>query len=66
MQKQLTPLHCASIGGHYDVAQLLLEKGAELDARAVVSIMCLFSVLFIVHKIYFITNLVHVDVLIMG
>ena len=38
-----TPLHWASIEGHYDVAQLLLEKGAELNARSDVSIMCLFS-----------------------
>ena len=38
MQNQATPLHCASAGGHYDVAQLLLEKGAELNARADVSI----------------------------
>ena len=43
MQYQATPLHWASAGGHYDVAQLLLEKGAELDARGYVSIMCLFS-----------------------
>ena len=33
-----TPLHLTSIEGHYDVAQLLLEKGAELNARADVSI----------------------------
>ena len=43
MQYQITPLHWASARGHYDVAQLLLEKGAELDARTDVSIMCLFS-----------------------
>ena len=38
MQYQATPLHVASYGGHCDVAQLLLEKGAELNARADVSI----------------------------
>ena len=43
MQNQTTPLHAASGEGHYDVAQLLLEKGAELNARTDVSIMCLFS-----------------------
>ena len=37
MQNQATPLHAASWGGHYDVAQLLLEKGAELDTRDDVS-----------------------------
>ena len=43
MQYQATPLHWASREGHYDVTQLLLEKGAELNARTDVSIMCLFS-----------------------
>ena len=38
MQNQITPLHVASAGGHYDVAQVLLEKGAELNARTDVSI----------------------------
>ena len=37
MQEQLTPLHFASIKGHYDIAQLLLEWEAELNARSDVS-----------------------------
>ena len=37
MQNQATALHAASNEGHYDVAQLLLEKGAEPNARMDVS-----------------------------
>ena len=38
-QEMITPLHLASREGHCDVVQLLLEKGAELNARTAVSIM---------------------------
>ena len=38
LQHQVTALHLASIEGHYDVAQLLLEKGAWPNARMDVSI----------------------------
>lgn len=38
MQNQATALHLASGKGHYDVAQLLLEKGAKLNAKMDVSI----------------------------
>ena len=38
IQYQVTALHLASISGYYHLAQLLLEKGAELNARIDVSI----------------------------
>lgn len=34
----LTPLHCASRSGHDQVVDLLLEKGAPINAKTKVSI----------------------------
>ena len=30
---QRTPLHCACINGHTEVAMALMERGADIDAR---------------------------------
>ena len=44
MQHQITALHAASLGGHYNIVQLLLEKGADLYARMDVSIIIILYV----------------------
>ena len=49
MQVQITPLHDAIREGHYDVAQLLLEKGAELNARTDVSIIIPFICMYMLY-----------------
>ena len=33
-QNGLTPLHIAAHYGHVDIAELLLDRGADTDARA--------------------------------
>ena len=41
----LTPLHIAAHYGHVDIAELLLNRGADTDARARVTYNVLFSFL---------------------
>ncbi len=41
MQDGKTPLHHASFVGWVEVVQLLLDKGAEVDARNQVSLECI-------------------------
>jgi ankyrin repeat protein len=31
--QEATPLHAAAAGGHYELARLLLDNGAEVDAK---------------------------------
>lgn len=42
----LTPLHIAAHYGHVDIAELLLKRGADTDARARVSQSCSLDVAF--------------------
>ena len=41
MQREKTPLRVASKKGHCDIAKLLLEKGAEPNAKDYVSYVCI-------------------------
>jgi ankyrin repeat protein len=36
-----TPLHCAAVNGHLDVAKLLLDNGAEVNATNASQVCCL-------------------------
>ena len=37
IQYNQTPLHLAAWGGHVDVAETLIQNGAEIDAKSEVS-----------------------------
>jgi len=37
LQYHLTPLHLAAMGDHADVVQLLIDKGADVNAKDKVS-----------------------------
>ena len=39
MQDGKTPLHCAASNGQKEVLQLLIERGADIEAKASVSAM---------------------------
>ena len=37
LQGHQTPLHCAAVGGHTDIVKILIEKGADVNAKDKVS-----------------------------
>ena len=50
VQKGNTSLHIASLAGHVDVVQVLLQYGAQVNLQSTVSLHSLIGVIFINHQ----------------
>ena len=50
VQKGNTSLHIASLAGHVDVVQVLLQHGAQVNLQSTVSLHSLIGVIFINHQ----------------